>query len=180
MGFLLQMIRDAELYLTIKTKPSSEQQILLEQLTSVERYWYAELFPRWLASNDPRFLLWRGKLMAGEYTQNDSQVIRAVAAAVKQRGGCFWECYIADLSMATDLIVGYRQNHPLCIQLTSQSDEYSQQKYQDWQQTLQNWKIERGLFLSYNPGEPNFIDQLANLALHHSDHLEIGTYLKLP
>jgi hypothetical protein len=79
--------------------------------------------------------------------------------------------------MATDLIVSSHQNKPLCIQVTSVSEEFHGQKYQKWENALQLWKIERGLFLSYNPQENDFVHQLVNVALYNSDHLADGKYI---
>jgi len=180
MAFLLQMIADATLWLALKTQFSpEEQQAKLLQLSPPQRYWYSELFPRWLEEDDPKFYIWRQKLMAGAFNQADEQVIQALAQAIRQQQGEFWQRYIADLSMATDLIVSHRQQKSLCTQITSLSVAYSQQKYIDWRTTLQSWRIERGLFVSYNPGVSDDIHQLATLALESSDTLEPGSYQKV-
>lgn len=181
MAFLLEMITDAKLWLALKAEYSAEeQQAVLLQLPPPQQYWYGELFPRWLEENDPRFYIWRQKLMAGGFSQADDEILQAIAQAVKQQKGEFWRRYIADLSMATDLIVSYRQQQSLCTQVTSLSDEYSQQKFEDWKTTLQTWRIERGLFVSYNPGVPNYAYQLATLVLENSDTLKPGNYQKIP
>lgn len=180
-AFLLQVIRDSTIWLTIKSLPSQEdQQAAFEQMTPTERYWYSYLFPQWLNENDPKFDIWKQKLMAGEFNQADAGVIKSIAENIVRRGGNFWQCYIADLSMATDLIVSHRQSQPLCLQITSVSDEFSQEKYDSWKNTLQNWRIDRGLFLSYNPATPDFVNQLVNLAIYNSKHLRVGIYLKFP
>lgn len=174
--FLLQILVDGVTWLDIKAKTSEEQQTALQQMLPTRRYWYGELFPRWIEENDPKFYIWRQKLMAGEFNQADEKVIHSVAQAVSQQGGEFWHCYIADLSMATDLIVSHLQQQPLCTQLTSLSSEYSEQKYKKWKITLQSWRIDRGLFLSYNPGISGYTQRSANLALYNSDTLPSGTY----
>lgn len=180
MAFLLEMITDATLWLALKTQFSlEEQQAMLLQMSPPQRYWYAKLFPQWLEENDPKFYLWRQKLMAGAFSATDEKAIQAIAKAVNQQEGEFWRRYIADLSMATDLIVSHWQQQSLCTQITSLSDEYSQQKYVDWKTTLQSWRIERGLFVSYNPGMPDYIHQLAMLALASSDTLELSNYQKV-
>ncbi|CDN12299.1 hypothetical protein RintRC_4899 [Richelia intracellularis] len=38
--------------------------------------------------------------------------------------------------------------------------------------------IERGLFVSFNPGSRDFINHITNLVLYNSERLKIGTYLK--
>lgn len=181
LAFLLEVIRDSRVWLTIQALPSEEEQrIVFQQMTPTENYWYSFLFPKWLHETDPKFFIWRQKLRSGEFTQPDVKIIQSIGAEVVQRKGTFWQCYIADLSMATDLIISGQQAKPLCIQVTSISEDFSQQKYENWKNTLQNWEINRGLFLSYNPGEDNFLNQLINIALYNSDNLRIGIYLKFP
>jgi hypothetical protein len=180
MLFLLQFIRDAKVMLDIKRLASEEeQQTFYQEMIPPEKYWYGELFPQWLSNHDPKFYLWRTKLMAGEFSQEDEQLIKSITHFIKQCGGKTLQRYILDLSMATDIIVSSSQENPLCIQLTSQSQEFSQVKSNDWENTLIFWGIERGLFLSYNPGRPDFIDRIANVALDNSDRLDTGIYEKL-
>ncbi|WP_193194777.1 hypothetical protein [Nostoc sp. MG11] len=179
LAFLLEVITDSTIWLIIKSLPSAEEQkAKFEQMTPNERYWYGYLFPRWINASDSKFYIWKQKLMSGEFNQVDNDIIRSIAQDVVQREGSVWQRYIADLSMATDLIISSRNNQPLCIQVTSVSEELNQQKYQAWQNTLRSWEIERGLFLSYNPKNYNFVNQLVNVALFNSDYLSGGKYLK--
>ncbi|MFN6464232.1 MAG: hypothetical protein RMZ41_020785 [Nostoc sp. DedVER02] len=178
-AFLLEVITDSTIWLIIKSLPSEEEQkAKFDLMTPIERYWYGYLFPRWINASDSKFYIWKQKLMAGEFNQVDDDIIRSIAQDVVSREGSFWQRYIADLSMATDLIVSSRNNQPLCIQVTSVSEELNYQKYQAWQNTLRSWEIERGLFLSYNPKDTNFVNQLVNVALYNSDYLSGGKYLK--
>ncbi|MCC5652310.1 hypothetical protein LC609_21280 [Nostoc sp. XA013] len=178
LAFLLEVITDSTIWLIVKSLPSEEQKAKFEQMTPIERYWYGYLFPRWINASDSKFYIWKQKLMAGEFNQVDDDIIKSIAQDVVSREGSFWQRYIADLSMATDLIVSSRNNQPLCIQVTSVSEELNHQKYQAWQNTLRSWEIERGLFLSYNPKDTNFVNQLVNVALYNSDYLSGGKYLK--
>ncbi|MBD2246483.1 hypothetical protein [Nostoc sp. FACHB-888] len=178
LAFLLEVITDSTIWLIVKSLPSEEQKAKFEQMTPIERYWYGYLFPRWINASDSKFYIWKQKLMAGEFNQVDDDIIKSIAQDVVNREGSFWQRYIADLSMATDLIVSSRNNQPLCIQVTSVSEELNHQKYQAWQNTLRSWEIERGLFLSYNPKDSNFVNQLVNVALYNSDYLSGGKYLK--
>ncbi|MBE9037529.1 hypothetical protein [aff. Roholtiella sp. LEGE 12411] len=179
LAFLLEVITDSTIWLIIRSLSSEEEQkAKFQQMTPNERYWYGYLFPRWINASDSKFYIWKQKLMAGEFNQIDDDIIRSIAQDVVQREGSFWQRYIADLSMATDLIISSRNNQPLCIQVTSVSEELNQQKYQAWQNTLRLWEIERGLFLSYNPKDANFVNQLVNVALYNSDYLCGGKYLK--
>ncbi|MDY6802443.1 MAG: hypothetical protein SXA11_01355 [Cyanobacteriota bacterium] len=181
MAFLLQMIRDSQVLLYIKAQSSTEeQQLQFERMTPTERYWYGYLFPKWLAERDSKFGTWKKKLMAGEFSASDEEIIRLIGSEVIRREGNVWQCFIADLSMATDLIVSGSQQQPLCVQVTSLSEEFVTEKYLSWKETLQNWEIDRGLFISYNPGEAGFVDRLVNLALYNSDRLSVGSYVKFP
>ncbi|MDK2411017.1 hypothetical protein QHH11_09235 [Aphanizomenon sp. PH219] len=166
-------------FLLILPKIASEEdkRLQFEQMTANERYWYGYLFPKWINATDTKFYIWKKKMMAGEFNQADSDIIKYIAQDVVHREGDFWRRYIADLSMATDLIVSNHQNKPLCIQVTSVSEEFHNTKYQKWQNSLQLWEIERGLFLSYNPQDNDFIHQLVNVALYNSDHLAEGKYV---
>lgn len=179
MLFLLQIIMDAEAWIILKSLPSEEeQQSAFDALQPSLKYWYSYLFPKWLSENDPKFYIWRQKLMAGGFSQEDARLIESVANSVKRRGGTVVQRYIADLSMATDIIVSGRQNKPLCLQLTTLSDEFSQDKSEDWENTLRFWVIERGVFLSYNPTVTDFVNQIVNITLYNSDNLRIGAYIK--
>jgi hypothetical protein len=179
LAFLLEVITDSTIWLIIQSSPSVEaQNAKFEQMTPNERYWYGYLFPRWINATDAKFYIWKQKLMAGEFNQLDDDIIKAIAHNIVQREGSVWHRYIADLSMATDLIISSHQQKPLCIQVTSVSEEFNHQKYHYWQNTLHSWEIERGLFLSYNPKDVNFIKQLVNIALYNSDYLSGGKYLK--
>ena len=177
--FLQQMIQDAEVWLRLKSLPSEEeQQSALRVLNPTLKYWYGYLFPKWLSENDPKFYMWRRKLMAGEFNQEDAKLIGSIANNIKSCGGTNVLRYVTDLSMATDIIVSSTQESPLCIQLTSVSEEFSQEKFDDWENTLIFWAIDRGLFLSYNPRATDFVNQIVNTLLNNSDNLSIGSYLK--
>jgi hypothetical protein len=178
LAFLLEIITDSTIWLIIQSQPSgAAKKAKFDQMTANERYWYGYLFPKWINSTDAKFYIWKKKMMAGEFNQFDDGIIKLIAQNIVRREGTFWQRYIADLSMATDLIVSNHQHKPLCIQVTSVSEEFHGQKYEQWQNALQMWEIERGLFLSYNPGEIDFIHQLVNVALYNSDHLSEGKYI---
>ncbi|MBK1986109.1 hypothetical protein A0J48_000830 [Sphaerospermopsis aphanizomenoides BCCUSP55] len=178
LAFLLEVITDSTIWLIIQSLPSqAAREAKFNQMTGNERYWYGYLFPKWINSTDAKFYIWKKKMMAGEFNQFDDDIIRSIAQDIVRREGNYWQRYIADLSMATDLIVSNHQQKPLCIQVTTVSKEYHVQKYEKWQNALQMWEIERGLFLSYNPAENDFINQLVNVALYNSDHLAEGKYV---
>ncbi|MBW4666249.1 MAG: hypothetical protein KME60_02105 [Cyanomargarita calcarea GSE-NOS-MK-12-04C] len=177
--FLQQMISDSQIWLDIQALTSQEeQQAYYGEMTATEKYWYGELFSKWLSENDPKFYIWKRKLMAEEFSQQDATLIDSITSTIKFRGGTIVQRYVADLSMATDIIVSSRQEKALCIQLTSLSNEFSIGKSDNWETTLRFWEIERGLFLSYNPGTSNFVNQIANIILYNSDNLKASVYLK--
>lgn len=180
MAFLLQLVGDSEVWLAVKSLPSeAEQKAAFELMNSAERYWYSYLFPKWLSETDRKLYIWKKKLMAGDFYPADEQILQSLITQIQQReDASFIQRYIADLSMATDSIVSSREHQPLCIQITSISDEFSEKKYENWQKTLQEWGIDRGLFLSYNPSIETSVDRLVNMALYNSDHLQAGRYLK--
>lgn len=180
MLFLQQFIRDADAWLKLKSLSSEEeQQLALDALPPTLKYWYGYLFPKWLSKDDSKFFIWRRKLMAGDFSQEDGKLIDSIAGIIEQGGGTVVKRYIVDLSMATDIIVSSSQNKPLCVQITSISEEFLQDKFNNWENTLLFWEIERGLLLSYNPAANDFINQVVNTSLDNSDNLNMGIYRKL-
>lgn len=178
MAFLLELIKDAEFWLQLQSLTKEEKQLFLNHLPSSVRYWYEVLFPKWFNESDRRFYIWKQKLRSGEFDREDAELIESIAAQIQIREGTIVHRYIADLSMATDVIVSSNIGKPLCVQLTTVSDEFSEHKYNEWKHTLQQWKIGRGIFVSYNPGQKEFINQLVNVVLHNSNHLQEEKYLK--
>lgn len=171
LAFLIQLIEDAETYLNIQ-----ENEVCLEEQTAVEQYWYGTLFPRWLKQPDPKFEYWKPKLKREDLPQDD-KLLKQMAYCINQKpDGQTWRSFIADFSMATDLIVSYHQQKSLCIQLTTLSEEHQGEKYQEWQKTLQYWQIPRGLFLSYNPSKTDAVNRLVNTVFMNSDSCKDGQY----
>lgn len=78
-------------------------------------------------------------------------IIDKVCQEVKNLDGDTLNPYVADLSMATDLIASGVEKMPLCVQLTTVRLGLSQTKQEEWLSTLQYWKIKRGLFIDFNP-----------------------------
>ncbi len=175
--FLLQLIRDSEIWLALKTlSPEQIETELLTKMTPTQKYWYQILFPKWLAKNDDHLYIWRQKLMTGEFIQEDEQFLNNLAKDIVNRGGSVYRRYIADLSMGTDLIVSHRQEKAICLQVTTLAEKYYSEKYVKWQETMALWHIERGLFVSYNPSENEAIQRLINITLWSSDQLKDGSY----
>ena len=177
-GFLLELIKDGEFWLKLQSLTNEERQLFLKHLPSPVRYWYENLFPKWLHENDHKFYIWKQKLRSGEFNQEDAELLKSISRQIKSRDGCVVHRYIADLSMATDVIVSSSTGKPLCVQLTTMSGELCNHKYKEWKSTLQQWKIRRGIFVSYNPGQDRSVIQLVNLVLHNSKHLTEAKYIK--
>lgn len=176
--FLEEIIRDAEVWLRVKSLPTyEEQQAAFNLLKPSLKFWYSYLFPKWLSENDSKFYIWRQKLMSGEFSGEDTDFIASVVSNIQRRGGTVVKRYIADLSMATDIIVSSNSEKCLCVQLTSLSEEFYQEKFNNWESTLRFWKINKGLLLSYNPGVTDFVDRIVNVTLYNSNNLETGIYL---
>jgi len=88
MAFLLQLIRDSQVWLTVQSLSSGrEQEAAFELMTPGERYWYSYLFPKWLNENDRKFYIWKQKLKSGKFDPADDLVIRAIAARIVDRQG---------------------------------------------------------------------------------------------
>ncbi len=180
MGFLLELIKDAEIWLELEVLNPGERQYFLARLTPTVRYWYEYLFPTWFRAREQKFYIWKQKLRAGEFHPTDTQLIKAIAEQIQQRhGNVVHRCYIADFSMATDVIVSSEKGLPLCVQITTLADEYSQMKYDKWESTLRQWNIEGGLFVSFNSNQEKFI-VLVNLVLDNSKNLPNKNYLRFP
>jgi hypothetical protein len=178
-AFLLQFISDATVWLSLQSLNNhADRQEILQSMTPTERYWYEILFPRWLQGNDTKFHTWKQKIMAGEFLATDADIIQEIAQNIAHCEGDFLQRYIADLSMATDLVVSRHYEQPLCVQITRVRPEFVEEKYEKWKQTLHLWQIDRGLFISYNPSSEDYINQVVNLVLFNSDNLRSGHYLK--
>jgi hypothetical protein len=180
-AFLIQLIKDAVTWLELKKLSSpEEEQKAYAQMTATERYWYSILFPQWLRSRDAKLYIWKQKLMGGEYQANDASLIEILGQKIENQGGTIVQRYIADFSMATDIIVSHSQNKRLCIQLTTVADKYVSEKYQKWKETLEFWQIDRGFFSNYNTRDENYLNRLVNLAIYNSNNLAKAKYLKIP
>jgi len=177
--FLNQLVLDVEAWLKIESLPTSaEKNEALKHMSPTVRYWYSELLPQWLRNYDPKFYKWKRSLMKGEYADADRELIKALIGQISSRQGDGVSRLIADLSMATDIIVSNNQENPLCTQLTQSADEYTQEKKSSWEETLRYWGIERGLFISYNPAIEDYVNRVVNIAKYNSDNIKPAKYQK--
>lgn len=174
--FLEELIRDSRFIIYIKSLDEAEKQEVFANMRPPERFWYKTLFPRWFNSYDPKMLIWRQKMMAGELKLDDEPLIDRVLEQVRRLGGSTLRRYIMDLSMATDLAVSGDLGIILWVQLTTVKIELSADKSEAWESTLRNWGIERGLFVSFNPAKVNIAGDLANEIHRQSDALPLVCY----
>lgn len=177
MDFLVELYVDAKVWLDLKALEPEARQACVDQMTPAEQYWYTELFPRWFNEPDPKLSIWKQKLMAGESDQEDKGLIDNLCNCIDERQGSSWACYILDLSMATDLIASGILKTPLCVQLTTLSNPLSVDKKARWELTLRYWKIQRALFVSFNPTRDRSV--LENRILQESDHLPASCYTEI-
>lgn len=176
--FLNQLVLDVDAWLKIESLPTdAEKNEALKRMSPTQRYWYSNLFPQWLRTYDPKFYKWKRSLMKGEYTDADRELIKEIILRISRQGDGVSRL-IADLSMATDIIVSNNQENPLCTQLTQSADEYTQEKESSWEETLRYWGIERGLFISYNPAIEDYVNQVVNIAKYNSDNIKPEKYQK--
>ncbi len=134
--------------------------------------------PQWSRKYDPKFYKWKRSLIKGEYRDTDRELIKEIIDRILISQGDGVSRIIADLSMATDIIVSNNQENPLCMQLTQSADEYTQEKELNWEKTLRYWGIERGLFISYNPAIEDYVNQVVNIAKYNSDNIQPEKYQK--
>jgi hypothetical protein len=177
MDFLVELYVDARVWLDLQALESEARQACIDQMTPAERYWYTELFPRWFNEPDPKLSIWKQKLMAGEFDQEDKELIDSLCHCLEQRQGSSWACYILDLSMATDLLASGTLKIPLSVQLTTLSSQLSVDKKARWELTLRYWKIQRALFVSFNPMRDSTL--LESRILQESDRLPASCYTEV-
>jgi hypothetical protein len=179
MQLLRELIADAAFLLAIESLPLEDREPLFADLSQTEKYWYKILFPAWINEQDPKKDAWKKKLMAGEFNKSDERLIDKVCQEIKNLGGDTVNPYIADLSMATDLIASGIERLPLCVQLTSVQDSYSQTKQVNWLSTLEYWKIKRGLFIDFNPRLSQVEFKIAQKVFQDSDRIKENCYPKI-
>ena len=181
--FLIELIEDVEFWLDLSQLETDEFELFINELNPTDRYWYTTLFPLWFEQHDSKFSTWKKKLMAGEFQAKDSQFLKLLSDNIKKRGGSVLLRYICDLSMATDLIVSGMGDKPLCVQLTVTNVSLLETIKSYWKTTVQQWKIERAYFLSYNPvsrttRELEIISRLCNYILDKAQTLPDNCYIE--
>jgi hypothetical protein len=176
LDLLQEIIQDSRFWLIIKPLSSIERLELYQEnnISLAKQYWFDVLFPTWLHERDPQSPIWKQKIMAGEFRNTDGATITQMERAIMAQQGSVVRRYILDLSMATDLLIAGNQQ-PLCVQLTSLAGQWLPEKVEKWQKILMDWRILRGLMLSYAMVNTDY-RSLAEVALQHSDSLAPGSY----
>ena len=175
---LTEVILDAELWLALRSlSPEQRQQLYLsENNSAAEQYWFEVLFPRWINDWDPKFPNWKREVMQGNFKRDDELILRNLAREIESRGGSYLWRHLLDLSMATDLLASGESESPLCVQLTTVSGRYLADKRRGWEETLQYWRIQRGLLVSYNPTDNSLVSRLVTVILSYSDEPSANGY----
>jgi hypothetical protein len=172
LNFLTEIIVDADLWLGFCEMSSEEQEIERNNLSAVEQFWYFTLFPHWLNELDPKLPRWKQEILKDTYEQDDEVQIGQLASSIEYFGGQAYRKMILDFSMATDLVVCGFLNQVLCVQLTISAQQNTEEKVCRWRETLNYWRIQRALFLSFNPcGQYRDSLKLAALLIDQSDKL---------
>jgi hypothetical protein len=172
LNFLTEIIIDADLWLGFCEMSSEEQEIERSNLSAVEQFWYFTLFPRWLHERDPKLPKWKQEILKDTCERDDEAQIGQLASYILHRGGQAYRNMILDFSMATDLVVSGSLEQVLCVQLTISAEQNTEGKVHRWRETLNYWKIERAVFISFNPyGQYRDSLKLAALLVDQSDSL---------
>ena len=175
MQLLAELVEYATFWLEVESLSLQDKDFVLAQLSPAEQYWYQYLFPAWFNEQDPKSIVWKQKLMADEFGKSDDTLIKGICRAIEVNGGGTFNPYIADLSMATDLIAFGTKELVLCVQLTTVRDSLCASKYSEWESTLKHWQILRGLFLSFNPVRVK-VDRAGQCIFQCSDQLPRECY----
>lgn len=181
LALLTEIIRDAEIWFALRALSDDERQqfYISESFSITEQYWLEALWPRWISDRDPKFPNWRREVMNGNFRREDARLLESLGRELTGKGGSYLWRHLLDLSMATDLLASGQKELPLCVQLTTISETHLDQKRQSWETTLQSWRIERGLLISYNPMENDLVAQLAAAIFDHTDSLAIVEYFMI-
>ncbi|MEL6929485.1 MAG: hypothetical protein AAFO95_12720 [Cyanobacteria bacterium J06600_6] len=176
--FLRQFIADAWTYLDLNY-PSTEQvkAELLSEMTDADRYWFENVFPAWLAKKDDKLPIWKNKIINGLSGADDDYLEKLARAFDNRDDVTFLMRYIADFSMSTDMIVSYHHQIAFSLQLTTLRLKYCDEKIQKWQNNLQYWHIDRGIFVSFDPSEE--VARIINQLLWQTKNLKEGQYIKV-
>lgn len=180
-AILVQLIADLRLLLYLNKLTDIQKQRFLLTLTPSEQYWFETLLPQWFVKKDEYFSTWKQKVMNNEFEDKDQSFRNALVLVIKQNNGSSLWRYLLDLSMATDIIVSYLLEKPLCVQYTISSPRNTINKKQVWENILRYWNINRGIFVHISSSQIptqkiQNLRELVFLALGESDVLLDSCY----
>ena len=178
MQLLAELVEDSDFWLVVQSLPEEDRNTEFAKLSSAERYWYKYLFPSWFNEKDPRLSNWKQKLMAELFEGSDASLIEESCLEVEACSGATCNPYIADLSMATDLIASGTKGIALCVQLTSVRESLAVDKRNEWKSTLEYWGIRRGVFVRFNPRRNQVCSVIDKYGFSSSDQLPEQCYLE--
>ncbi len=114
--------------------------------------------------------------MADKFEGSDASFIKGICNEIEVLGGTTLNPYIADLSMATDIIASGISELALCVQLTTIRISLTDQKQNDWLSTLKYWEIQRGLFISFNPASNQIEKTIGDYVFRFCNNVTNGCY----
>lgn len=176
MLLLTELVDDTDFWLAMQLLPENDRDALLDTLSPSEQYWYNFLFPAWFNEPDPKQKNWQRNLMGDKFQGNDATLINNICNEIEKLGGTIHNPYIADLSMATDLIASGAKQLPLCVQITTMHHQLTTNKEGAWLATLSYWKIPQGLFVSFNPTLEQAKKSVGKCIYQYSDQSPKGCY----
>lgn len=168
---LYQLVTDIKFYLLVNKMPTElKREFVKNTLGRSEQYWHETLFPQWFMKEDKYLPTWKQKLMADEFTDDDEKDRRKLIELVEQQnGGTCWR-YILDLSMATDIIINSETGLPICVQYTTNAEEYTDEKVERWRDISFYYGINRTIFVRIYPrNSDDALSALANKSLEDSN-----------
>ena len=142
-----------------------KKEFVKNKLSRSEQYWYEILFPQWFMKEDKYLPTWKQKLMADKFADDDEYREDLIKLVKQQNGGTCWR-YILDLSMATDIIINSETGRPICVQYTTNTEEYTNEKVEKWREISFYYGINCTIFVRiYHKNSENPLHALANKSL---------------
>ena len=146
-----------------------KKEFVKNKLSRSEQYWYEILFPQWFMKEDKYLPTWKQKLMADKFADDDEYREDLIKLVKQQNGGTCWR-YILDLSMATDIIINSETGRPICVQYTTNTEEYTNEKVEKWREISFYYGINCTIFVRIYPkNSENPLHALANKSLEVSN-----------
>jgi hypothetical protein len=171
MSVLYQLVKDVKFYLFINKMPTElKREFVKNNLVRSEQYWYEILFPHWFNLEDKYLPEWKKKLMGEQFTDDDKKTREDLIELIQIRKGATCWRYILDLSMATDIIINSETGRPICVQYTTNAEEYTDEKVERWRDISFYYGINCTIFVRIYPkNSDNGLYALAKKSLEVSN-----------